>query len=69
MCMYLRTKFQVSSIILTGFRQGVCVWGGEGGARGWGNFTRPPASKRTPKKPTQIKTMHLIFHMLPLLFQ
>ena len=43
--MYLRVKFEVSSIILAGFRQGV------------GNFTPPPPSpsKRTPKKPTLIR--------------
>ena len=39
MCVYLRTKFQVSGIILTSFRQG-----------GGGNFTLLPPSKRTPKK-------------------
>ena len=42
MGVYLHAKFEVSSIILTGFRQG-------------GNFTPPPTSKRTPKKPTQIR--------------
>ena len=42
MVMYLRTKFQVSTIIVTSFRQG-------------GNFTLPPASKRTPKEPNQIR--------------
>ena len=42
MDVYLQAKFEVSSIILTGFRQG-------------GNFTPPPTSKRTPKKPTQIR--------------
>ena len=49
MSVYLRAKFEVSSIItLTSFRQG--------GAPP-GNVTRPPrhTSKRTPKKPTQIK--------------
>ena len=39
MCMYLRAKFQVSSIILEGLG---------------GNFNSP-TSKRTPKKPTQIR--------------
>ena len=39
MCVYLLTKFHVSSIILS-FRRG--------------NFTPPPTSKRTSKKPTQI---------------
>ena len=41
MGVYLRAKFDVSSIILTSFRQG-------------GNFS-PPPSKRTPKKATQIR--------------
>ena len=40
MVVYLHAQFEVSSIILTGFRQG-------------GN--PPPTSKRTPKKPTQIR--------------
>ena len=39
MCMYLRTKFQVATINLEG---------------AGGNFN-PPTSKRTPKKPTQIR--------------
>ena len=44
MGVYLRAKFQVSSIILTGFRQG------------GGNFTPPsPISKQTPSKPTRIR--------------
>ena len=45
MSVCLRAKFQVSSITLTIFR-----WRG-------GNFTPPPpfTSKRTPKKPTQIR--------------
>ena len=50
MCVYLRAKFEVSSIILASFRQG----GGD-------NFTSPPPTlKGTPKKPTQIrvKTLH-----------
>ena len=41
MCVYLRAKFEVSSIILTSFRQARL-------------FYSPP-SKRTPKKPTQIR--------------
>ena len=41
MSVYLRAKFEVSNVILTGFRQG-------------GNFTHP-TSKRTPKKPSQIR--------------
>ena len=43
MGVYLRPKFEVSSKILTSFRHR-------------GNFT-PPTSKRTPKKPTQIRVM------------
>ena len=39
--MYLCAKFEVSSIILTGFR--------------WGGVNSPPTSKRTPKKTTQIR--------------
>ena len=47
MGVYLRAKFQVSSIILTSFRQG-------------GNFTPPSStSKQTPKKPTQIRVNFL----------
>ena len=40
MCVYLRTKFQVSSIILTRFSQGVIL---------------SPTAKETLKKPTQIR--------------
>ena len=47
MAVYLRVKFEVSSVILTSFKQGR--------VGGWGNFTPPPTSKRTPKKPTQIR--------------
>ena len=39
MCVYLHTKFQVSSIILTSFRQGVIL---------------PATSKQTLKELTQI---------------
>ena len=42
MGVHLRANFQVSSIILTSFRQG-------------GNFTPPLTAKQTPKKPTQIR--------------
>ena len=42
MCVYLRTIFQVPSIILTSFRQRVIL-------------PSPPTSKRTPKEPTQIR--------------
>ena len=43
MGVYLRAKFDVSSLIITSFKQG----GGE--------FYPPPISKRTPKKATQIR--------------
>ena len=45
MCMYLRTKFEVSTIILTRFKQG------------GSNFTNTPSptSKQTSKNPTQIR--------------
>ena len=45
MCVYLRIKCQVSSIILTSFRQGKV-----------GNFTHPPppTAKETPKNPPQL---------------
>ena len=47
MYVYLRTKVQTSSIILTSFR--------------WGNFNqRPnPTAKQTPKRPTQIRVKQL----------
>ena len=48
--MYLRAKFEVSSIILTSFRQ----WGG-----GDSNFI-PPTLKQIPKKPTQIRVKELV---------
>ena len=44
MGVYLPDKFEVSSIILTGFRQGVIL-----------PPPPPPTSKRTPKKSTQIR--------------
>ena len=53
MHMYLCTKFQVSSIILTSFRQG----GGMEGGGVVGNS--PPTSKRTPKKATDIGVKEL----------
>ena len=43
MGVYLRAKFEVSSIILTGFRQG------------GGNSPPPPTSKQTPNKLTHIR--------------
>ena len=55
MGVYLRTKFQVSSIILTIFRQ-------EGGGR----VILPlpyPTSKQTPKKPTQIRVNQSEFYL------
>ena len=47
MCVYLRAKFEVSSIILTSFRLG-----GEGEGV---ILTLPPTSRRTPKNATQIR--------------
>ena len=40
MCAYLRAEIEISSIILTSFRQGVIL---------------PSTPKQTPKKPTQIR--------------
>ena len=50
MCVYLCTKFQVSSITVTSFRQ-------EGVAEGEVilPLPPPPTSKRTSKEPTQIR--------------
>ena len=49
MGVYLRAKFEVSSIILTIFTQG-------------GNFTPPTTtSKRTPEKPTEIRVKNVKF--------
>ena len=45
MCVYLRTIFQVPSIILTSFRQRVIL----------PSPPLPPTSKRIPKEPTQIR--------------
>ena len=42
MSVYLRTKFQVSSIVLTSFRQDVIL-------------PLPPTSEQTPQKPIQIR--------------
>ena len=42
MCVYLRAKFKVSSIVLTSFRQG------------WGGVIPPRTSKRIPKIPTRL---------------
>ena len=51
MDVYLRAKLDVSSIILTGFRQG--------GVEEGGGVIIPPTSKWTPKKPTQIRVNKL----------
>ena len=59
MCVYSRRKFQVSSKILTSFRQ-----------RKWrkgDNINLPPSSnlqpkKETPKKPTQIRVKVYIYN-------
>ena len=48
MCVYLQTKFQVYSIIVTSFRQEVV------------SPLPPPATKKTPKKSTQIKVNSVI---------
>ena len=58
MCVYLHTTFQVSSTILTSFRQGVKHNSNE--FQAGGNFTPSPTStsKRTPKEPTQINKWH-----------
>ena len=60
MDVYLRAKFDVSSVILTGFTQG-----------GGGNFAPPHTLQNEPlKKPTQIRinSLHSHLHLL-LLFQ
>ena len=44
MCLYLRTKFKVSSVILTSFRQGIDK-----------GVILPPTAKRIPNKPTLIR--------------
>ena len=49
MGVYLRAKFDVFSIILTSFRQRVIL-------------APPPTSKRTPKKPTQIRVKKRLQH-------
>ena len=59
MSVYLRPKFEVSSIILTGVRQG-----------GGGVILLPPTSKGTPKKPIEIrvKGTYSIIFLLPVGF-
>ena len=55
MCVYLRAKFEVSRIIITSLRQGVVL------------HCPPPTtnSKRTPRKPTQIRfTINFIHDIL-----
>ena len=99
MCVYLRAKFEVYSIILTSFRQkrgggnlsphllktgggggGISppppqkVGGGGGGGGGGGKagvVIYSPASKRTPKKTTQIwvKICLLTHHKFIMLFK
>ena len=51
MCVYLHPKFQVSSIILTSFKQRVVL-------------PPPPTAKGTPKKNTQIRVKMQNFHDL-----
>ena len=51
MDVYLQAKFEVSSIILTGFRQG-------------GNFTPHSTSKRTPKNSIQNRVKLLLYILL-----
>ena len=52
-CVNLRTKFQVSTIIITSFRQG-----------GGGVF--PPTSKRASKNPTQIRVKGVLLKLMTL---
>ena len=48
MCMYLRAKFEVSSIILTSFRKEL-----GGGERGW-VILSPPTQNEPLKRPTRL---------------
>ena len=57
MCLYLRTKFQVSSIILTSFREEEVIL-----------HHSSPTSKRTPKNPTQIRVNTCLHHHNELLY-
>ena len=50
MSVYLRAKFEVSSIIRTSFRHR-----GEGGRVGGGGFRPAPTSKRIPKNPSHVR--------------
>ena len=45
MCVYLRTKFQVSTVILTSFRHGIVL--------------PPPTSKENSKEATQVRVKYL----------
>ena len=58
---YLRAKCEVSSLILTSFRQ---EWGGMG--VGGGETTPPPTSisKQTPKKPSEIRVKIFLVHVM-----
>ena len=49
MCVYLRTKCQVSSIILTSFRQEVSGGGGGGGGGGDNSLLQNKPLKSTPR--------------------
>ena len=51
MCLYLRTKLEVSSIILVSFRQGRIFYQGPS----------TTTAKQTPKKPTQIRVKNFNF--------
>ena len=46
MAVYLRVKFEVSSVILTSFKQGR--------VGGWGNFTPPPPQNEPLKSPLRL---------------
>ena len=59
MYVYLRAKCDVSSIILTKFRQGV---------RGGGQFNLPITSKQDPKKYTQIRVKLVVKFALRVAF-
>ena len=53
MCVYFYTKVQVSSIVLTRFRQG-------------GNFT--PTSKQTPKSPPRLGLKRMVENTINMFF-
>ena len=54
MCLYLCVKFEVSTLILTSFRQGV-------GAGGGGNFTLPRTSDELLKSPPRLGLRKTVF--------